>query len=228
MADAGQWELGWELFRLASIVQTRQPFRAAASTLRELSRRTGETSLLAVYDPARHRRMFAAAAVSEQSVRFVPDLYSWLPMHAGASALAILAFRPEKAFLRAAAKAEGGKVTYLDTCLTGVKHALEFNPFYSSGNGSTTPYYTGIVVGGLKAVNSPSGAGSVLDGYNAKHRLALTLENISLDATSTAAKYASIGRYKSNVTATGTDVTVVAITGTGTVPACVFPKFPGL
>jgi polygalacturonase len=38
---------------------------------------------------------------------------------------------------------EGGtvnKVTYDNTCLTGVKHALEFNPFYSSGDGSTTPY----------------------------------------------------------------------------------------
>ena len=119
-------------------------------------------------------------------------------------------------------------MTYLDTCLTGVKHALEFDPFYSSGNGSTTPYYTGIVVIGLKAVSSPSGAQSVLDGYNAKHPLGLTLENVILDATSTAAKYASIGRYKSNITVTGTDVTVVAITGTGTVPACIFPKYPGL
>ena len=27
---------------------------------------------------------------------------------------------------------------------------LEFNPFYSSGNGSTTPYYTNIVVNGLR------------------------------------------------------------------------------
>jgi polygalacturonase len=120
------------------------------------------------------------------------------------------------------------RVTYLDTCLTGVKHALEFDPFYSSGNGSTTPYYTDIAVIGLKAVSSPSGAQSVLDGYNAKHPLGLTLENVILDATSTAAKYASIGRYKSNITVTGTDVTVVAITGTGTVPACIFPKYPGL
>ena len=95
-AEGGQWELGWELFRLASLVQTKRPFRAATSTLRELSRRTGETSLLAAYDPAKHRRMFVTAALSIQSVRFVPDLYSWLPMHAGASALAILAFRPEE------------------------------------------------------------------------------------------------------------------------------------
>jgi DNA-binding IclR family transcriptional regulator len=100
-AEGGQWELGGELFRLASLVQTKRPFRAATSTLRELSRRTGETSLLAVHDPAKHRRMFVTAALSTQSVRFVPDLYSWLPMHAGASALAILAFRPEEETLRA-------------------------------------------------------------------------------------------------------------------------------
>jgi polygalacturonase len=90
---------------------------------------------------------------------------------------------------------EGGTVngvTYDDNCLTGVKHALEFNPFYSSGNGSTTPYFENIVVDGLQAVSSASSAGSVLEGYNSSHLLGLTLENVSLDATSTSAEYASV------------------------------------
>jgi len=126
---------------------------------------------------------------------------------------------------------EGGTVstvTYDNTCLTGVKHALEFNPFYSTGNGSTTPFFTSIVVNGLKAVSSASSAQSVLEGYNSSHLLGLTLENVSLDATSTSAEYASIGSYNSNITASGTDVTVTAISGSGSVPSCTFPSYPGL
>lgn len=91
----GRWELGWELFRLASLVQARRPFQGATVVLEHLSERTEETALLAVYDLRRHERMFVAAAQSTRSVRFVPELFSWLPMHAGASALAILAHRPE-------------------------------------------------------------------------------------------------------------------------------------
>ena len=126
---------------------------------------------------------------------------------------------------------EGGtvnKVTYDNTCLTGVKHALEFNPFYASGNGSTTPYYENIVVNGLKSVSSASSAQSVLEGYNSSHLLGLTLENVSLDATSTSAEYASIGKYNTNITPSGTDVTVSSISGSGSVPSCSFPGYPGL
>ena len=126
---------------------------------------------------------------------------------------------------------EGGTVsdvTYDSTCLTGVKHALEFNPYYSSGNGSTTPYFTGIVVNGLKGVSSASGAQSVLDGYNASHLLGLTLENVSLDAASSSAEYASIATYNSDIAASGTDVTVTAVSGSGSVPSCSFPGYPGL
>jgi IclR family transcriptional regulator, acetate operon repressor len=95
-SSAGQWELGWELFRLASIIQAKYPFQGAAEVLDDLSARTGETALLTVYDPRRRERMFAAASQSRQGVRFVPELLTWLPMHAGASALAILAYRPEE------------------------------------------------------------------------------------------------------------------------------------
>ncbi len=126
---------------------------------------------------------------------------------------------------------EGGTVngvTYDNNCLTGVKHALEFNPFYSSGNGSTTPYFENIVVNGLKAVSSASSAQSVLEGYNSSHLLGLTLENVSLDATSTSAEYASVRTYDSNITASGTDVTVTSFSGSGSVPSCSFPSYPGL
>jgi len=125
----------------------------------------------------------------------------------------------------------GGKVsqiTYENTCLTGIKHALEFNPFYASGNGSTTPFFTGVAVLGLKSVSSQSSPGSLLDGFSASDPLGLTLENVSLDATGTSAEFANIGVFNSNITASGTDVTVTSVSGSGSVPSCSFPGYPGL
>jgi DNA-binding IclR family transcriptional regulator len=95
-STGGRWELGWELFRLASLVQTKRPFQGATAVLEQLSEHTQETALLAVYDVRRHERMFVAASQSHRGIRFVPELFRWLPMHAGASALAILAYRPEE------------------------------------------------------------------------------------------------------------------------------------
>jgi polygalacturonase len=125
----------------------------------------------------------------------------------------------------------GGKVsdvTYENICDTGVKHNLEFNPFYSSGNGSTTPDFTGIVVDGFKSVSSASSAQSVLEGYNTSNPLGLTLENVSLDATSSTAEFANISTFNTNFTPSGTDVTVTKISGSGSVPSCSFPAYPGL
>jgi polygalacturonase len=126
---------------------------------------------------------------------------------------------------------EGGMVsdvTYENVCDTGVKHNLEFNPFYSSGNGSTTPDFTDIVVDGFKSVSSASSAQSVLEGYNSSNPLGLTLENVSLDATSSAAENADISTFDTNFTPSGTGVTVTAIPGSGSVPSCSFPGYPGL
>ncbi|GGH47012.1 IclR family transcriptional regulator [Microbacterium album] len=114
----GRWELGWEFHRLAALSQQRQPFRIAGPVLRALSDRTGETALLAVYDPGRRRRMFVAQAEAEgHAVRFVPELYAWLPMHAGASALAILAYLPAEERRRVA---ESGLPALTDTTITSV------------------------------------------------------------------------------------------------------------
>lgn len=93
---AGGWELGWELFRIASLAQRKQPFGVAREFLEELRDECGETSVLTVYDAQRGARMFVVACPSRHSVRFVPELFSWFPMHAGATALTILAHRPER------------------------------------------------------------------------------------------------------------------------------------
>ena len=104
----------------------------------------------------------------------------------------------------------------------------DFNPFYASGNGSTTPDFTSIVVDGFKSVDSASGAESVLEGFDSSNPLGLTLENVDLDSTTTSAEYADIGEFDTNITPSGTDVTVTSISGSGSVPSCSFPSYPGL
>jgi polygalacturonase len=119
-------------------------------------------------------------------------------------------------------------VTYEGICMTGVKYLLDLDPFYSSGNGSHVPAYTNITVDGAKAVSSASGAKSVLEGYRSSDPLGLTLENVSFDATAVTAENASIGTYNTDLSPSGTNVTVSAISGNGSVPSCGFPAFPGL
>lgn len=94
-SHSGGWELGWEFFRLSTLAQRRRPFAVAGPVLERLRDVSSETAVLTVYDPGRRRRMFVDSAASHHSIRFVPELFSWLPMHAGATALAILAHRPE-------------------------------------------------------------------------------------------------------------------------------------
>jgi polygalacturonase len=120
------------------------------------------------------------------------------------------------------------RITYNGTCLSGVKYLLDFDPYYSTSTGTLIPSFTNIVVNGARAVSSASGAKSVLDGYSTSYPLGLTLENVSFDATSTGAQYANIGTYQSNITASGTGVTVTSVSGSGSVPSCTFPTYPAL
>jgi polygalacturonase len=127
--------------------------------------------------------------------------------------------------------ANGGtvkQITYDATCLTKVKYPLVFDTHYSDGTGSYTPYFTDIVVNGVKSSSSVSGATSTYVGLDSGHPLGLTLENVSLDATAYTASYANIGLYDSDVTPSGTGVTTSSVSGSGSVPSCSFPSFPGL
>jgi polygalacturonase len=120
------------------------------------------------------------------------------------------------------------QVLYQNICMTGVKDLIVMDPNYSSGNGSAIPNFADITLNGVVSVSSASSATSKLDGYDASHPLGLKLENIKLDATSTTAQYANIGLYNSNITASGTDVSVKNISGSGSIPSCSFPSFPAL
>lgn len=125
----------------------------------------------------------------------------------------------------------GGTVTgvsFVNTCETGVEHLILLDPQYLSGNGSSVPSFADVTINGLRSVNSTHGS-STLDGYDAAHPLGLTLENVQLDATKVVAEYANIKMANSNITPSGTGVTVTNVAGTGSVPSCSsFPSWPGL
>lgn len=120
------------------------------------------------------------------------------------------------------------QVLYQNICMTGVEDLIVLDPNYSSGDGSAVPNFADITLNGIVSANSASGATSTLDGYSSSHPLGLKLENVRLDVTKTTAQYANIGLYNSNITASGTGVTVSSISGSGSIPSCGFPSFPAL
>jgi polygalacturonase len=106
---------------------------------------------------------------------------------------------------------------------------MVFDTHYSSSTGSLIPDFTGIVVDGLKSVDSPSGASSVLGGYSSAYPLGLTLEYVNLDAASSSAQYAAVSTYDANLGVSGTGVSVTKLgSATGSVPSCSFLTYPSL
>ena len=136
------------------------------------------------------------------------------------------------------------RVTYRDICMTSIKHLLIFNPHYSSG-GTTEPTQRDIVLNGVVATGSESGAYSIFEGFDAAHPLGIDLENIDLDNVTqdgnhgnegpaegqSPTQYVNAGTDNTNIVPAGPlgdsadDVTVTPIQGSGTVPACDFPPF---
>jgi DNA-binding IclR family transcriptional regulator len=91
----GNYRLGMEFLRLAWTASTRFPFREAANdVLADLAERSGESSFFGVYNEQRRQMMFAVSVESSHPLRYTVPQGVWLPLHAGASGLAILAFLP--------------------------------------------------------------------------------------------------------------------------------------
>jgi polygalacturonase len=101
------------------------------------------------------------------------------------------------------------QVTYKNTLLNGVKHLLIFNTYYGSCSGTTgVPVYQDIIVDGVRAINSQSGAYSEFEGYDAANPLELYLANVDLDVTNQQnSQYAIVGLDNSNITPAGPGVT---------------------
>lgn len=116
------------------------------------------------------------------------------------------------------------QVTYKNTCIYGVKHLIVVNAYYGSCSGNAgTPVFEDIVVNGVLSKSSISGAYSRFYGYNSTYPAEVYLENISLDTTTQSGdEYATVYRYNSNITPSGTDVTTSSFSGSGSVPTCSF------
>ncbi len=101
------------------------------------------------------------------------------------------------------------QVTYRHTQLTGIKHLLIFNPYYGTCSGTPgIPWFQDIVVDGVTATGSQSGAYSQFQGYDAANPLGLYLAHINLDVTTQQkSQYANVGLDDSNITPAGPGVT---------------------
>ena len=94
--ETNRYSLGLGFLRLAWKVADRDSLRELALPwLKELGDATEETALLALYDPSRHEMMFAATVDSPHPIRQVRQIAEWLPVTAGATGIAILAFLSE-------------------------------------------------------------------------------------------------------------------------------------
>lgn len=93
--DTGLYSLGLEMVRLAHLAADRLPLhKLAVPHLRELVSVSNETALLGLYDHTRQEMMFVAVVESNQPLRYVNKMWEWMPVYAGASGLAIMAFLP--------------------------------------------------------------------------------------------------------------------------------------
>lgn len=91
-----RYRLGLEFFRLARRTSSWFPFaKEALPTMQDLVAGCNETVLLGLYDGNRTEMQFVASVDSSHPLRYVVELYKWLPVYVGASGLAIMAFLPE-------------------------------------------------------------------------------------------------------------------------------------
>jgi DNA-binding IclR family transcriptional regulator len=87
--------LDLEFLRLAHRAATRLPIPpTAAEHLRAMVAQIDETGALALYDPQRRRMSFQTVLHSSKPLRYVVETDVWIPVTAGASGLAILAYLP--------------------------------------------------------------------------------------------------------------------------------------
>jgi len=93
----GEYVTGLELYRIcASISEDLSITRIARPHLRALAEQCNETTLFGLYDSARGQMIFVDRVESLHPLRYVVEMHRWIPLHSGATGLAILAFLPEE------------------------------------------------------------------------------------------------------------------------------------
>jgi DNA-binding IclR family transcriptional regulator len=93
---SGEYVVGLELYRIcASVAEDLSLTRIAHPHLQALAEQCNETTIFGMYDSARGQMIFADRVESLHPVRYIAGMHNWIPLHAGATGLAILAFLPE-------------------------------------------------------------------------------------------------------------------------------------
>jgi polygalacturonase len=116
------------------------------------------------------------------------------------------------------------RVTYANTCITQAKHLIVVTAYYGACSGTPgTPQFKDIVINGVNAINSQSGAYSRIQGYDTDHLAQIFLANVSVDATAQSGdENASVKLDNSNVVPSGPNVTTGSFSTFGSVPVCAF------
>ncbi|MFT0860739.1 IclR family transcriptional regulator [Ancylobacter sp. G4_0304] len=88
-----RYRAGLEWLRVSNRILSQENLpRLAVPMLTDLSRESGETALLSLYQPSHAAMIFAAKSDSPHMLRYEIDMYVRLPLVWGASGLSILAF----------------------------------------------------------------------------------------------------------------------------------------
>lgn len=96
-ASSSRYLLGPQLLRLANVAVAKSPLgQIAHDRMAELVDDTGESALLGHFDDSRLEMMFAKIIESSAPLRYVVQLNTWMPLYAGASGLAIMAYLSEE------------------------------------------------------------------------------------------------------------------------------------
>lgn len=116
------------------------------------------------------------------------------------------------------------RVTYANTCITQSKHLIYITAHYGTCSGTPgTPQFKDIVINGVNAVNSQSGAYSRIQGYDTDHLAQIFLANVNLDATTQSGdENAVVALDNSDITPSGPNVATRSFSTGGSVPVCAF------
>jgi DNA-binding IclR family transcriptional regulator len=157
----GRYVLGPRLYALVAKLKLQgRVERVAAPHLYRLVFETNETALLGVYQPAVMRLMFVTAVESSHPLRYAVDLHTYLPLHAGASGLAILAFLPADQQETVLANLELSAVTQetiVDIDALRAELDVVRSQGYSCSHGQRIPGAVGVAAPILDAVDEVVG-----------------------------------------------------------------------
>lgn len=91
--ESERYSLGLDFLRIAWQTGARNALvQIALPVLERLRDETGETANLGVYDAGRRAMMLVASAESRHAIRNVRPLFTWMPVHGGATGRALLAW----------------------------------------------------------------------------------------------------------------------------------------